>query len=100
MKILYTAAVTVTGGRNGQARSSDGAFEFKLSVPREMDGTGDLGTNPEQLFTAGYAACFQSAIIGAARRNHLDSSSSVIPAQAGTGPPRPPPFPLHLHLHL
>ncbi len=65
MNILYTAEVTVTGGRSGQARSSDGAFEVKLSVPREMGGTGDLGTNPEQLFAAGYAACFQSALMGA-----------------------------------
>ena len=64
MKILYTAEVTVTGGRNGQARSSDGALEVKLSVPREMGGTGDLGTNPEQLFAAGLAACFQPALIG------------------------------------
>jgi lipoyl-dependent peroxiredoxin len=86
MSILYTAEVTVTGGRNGQARSSDGALEVKLSVPREMGGTGEQGTNPEQLFAAGYAACFQSALMGAARRKHLDASSSVIAAKVGIGP--------------
>src|SRR5256884_9519624 len=86
MKILYTAEVTVTGGRNGQARSRDGAFEVKLRMPPEMGGTGDLGTNPEQLFAADYAACFQSALMGAARRKHLDASSSVITATVGIGP--------------
>src|SRR3989442_6478142 len=70
MKVLYTAEVTVTGGRSGMARSSDGAFEVKMSVPKEMGGSGDQGTNPEQLFAAGYAACLQSALMAAARRKH------------------------------
>ena len=70
MKVLYTAEVTVTGGRSGQARSRDGALEVKMSVPQEMGGSGGQGTNPEQLFAAGYAACFQSALMGAARRQH------------------------------
>jgi len=90
----------VTGGRNGQARSSDGAFEVKLSVPREMGGTGDLGTNPEQLFAAGYAACFQSALMGAARRKHLDASSSVITANVGIGPTGRGGFALEVELHI
>ena len=100
MNILYTAEVTVTGGRNGQARSSDGAFEVKLSVPREMGGTGDLGTNPEQLFAAGYAACFQSALMGAARRKHLDASASVITANVGIGPTGRGGFALEVELHI
>ena len=86
MKVLYTAEVTVTGGRSGMARSSDGALEVKMSVPKEMGGSGDQGTNPEQLFAAGYAACFQSALMGAARRQHLDASPSVITAKVGIGP--------------
>jgi len=100
MKILYTAEVTVTGGRNGQARSRDGAFEVKLSMPPEMGGTGDLGTNPEQLFAAGYAACFQSALMGAARRKHLDASSSVITATVGIGPTGRGGFALEVELHI
>ncbi|MEO6890386.1 MAG: organic hydroperoxide resistance protein, partial [Ktedonobacteraceae bacterium] len=56
MKILYTATATVQGGRNGQAQSSDGNLQVHLSVPKEMGGDGTQGTNPEQLFAAGYAA--------------------------------------------
>ena len=61
-KVLYTAEATATGGRDGKARASDGAFEAKLSTPREMGGAGGEGTNPEQLFAAGYAACFIGAM--------------------------------------
>src|SRR5438309_1626288 len=86
MKTLYTAEVTVTGGRNGQARSRDGAFEVKMSVPQEMGGPGGPGTNPEQLFAAGYAACFQSALMGAARREHLRAEDSQVTARVGIGP--------------
>lgn len=61
-KILYTATATATGGREGQAASSDGALAVKLSTPRELGGAGGDGTNPEQLFAAGYSACFLSAL--------------------------------------
>ena len=100
MKRLYSAEVTVTGGRNGQARSSDSALEVKLSVPREMGGTGEPGTNPEQLFAAGYAACFQSALMGAARRKQLDAGSSVITATVGLGPTGRGGFALEVELHI
>ncbi len=60
--ILYTATATATGGREGQARSSDGALAVKLSTPRELGGAGGDGTNPEQLFAAGYSACFLGAL--------------------------------------
>ena len=60
-KVLYTARATATGGRNGMARSSDGALEVRLSPPKELGGAGN-GTNPEQLFAAGYAACFIGAV--------------------------------------
>ena len=56
--ILYTATATATGGRDGQAASSDGALSVKLSTPRELGGAGGDGTNPEQLFAAVYSACF------------------------------------------
>jgi osmotically inducible protein OsmC len=100
MKILYTAEVTVTGGRNGQARSPDGAFEVKMSVPKEMGGPGGPGTNPEQLFAAVYAACFQSALMGAARRMHLDASPSVITAKVGIGPTGRGGYALEVELHI
>jgi Ohr subfamily peroxiredoxin len=61
-KILYTATATATGGREGQAASSDNALNVKLSTPRELGGSGGDGTNPEQLFAAGYSACFLGAM--------------------------------------
>jgi osmotically inducible protein OsmC len=100
MKTLYIAEVTVTGGRNGQARSRDGAFEVKMNVPQEMGGPGGPGTNPEQLFAAGYAACFQSALMGAARRKHVDASPSVVTAKVGIGPTGRGGYGLEVELHI
>ena len=61
-KVLYTAHATATGGRDGKAVSSDGVLDVKLSTPRELGGAGGEGTNPEQLFAAGYSACFIGAL--------------------------------------
>ncbi|EXF44718.1 organic hydroperoxide resistance protein [Pseudomonas sp. BAY1663] len=61
-KILYTATATATGGREGRASSSDQALDAQLSTPRELGGAGGAGTNPEQLFAAGYSACFLGAL--------------------------------------
>jgi osmotically inducible protein OsmC len=61
-KVLYTAHATATGGRTGSATTPDGALKVELSTPRELGGTGGTGTNPEQLFAAGYSACFLSAM--------------------------------------
>ena len=61
-KILYTATATATGGREGRATSSDNVLDVQLSTPRELGGAGGPGTNPEQLFAAGYSACFLSAL--------------------------------------
>ncbi len=61
-KILYTATATATGGREGRATSSDQALDVQLSTPRELGGAGGPGTNPEQLFAAGYSACFLGAL--------------------------------------
>ena len=61
-KILYTAAATAIGGRDGRALSSDGVLDVALSTPRELGGAGGPGTNPEQLFAAGYSACFLGAL--------------------------------------
>jgi lipoyl-dependent peroxiredoxin len=100
MKILYTAEVTVTGGRGGHARSSDGAFEVNLNVPKEMGGQDGQGTNPEQLFAAGFAACFQSALMTAARRKHLDASQSVVTAKVGIGPTGRGGYGLEVEMHI
>ena len=62
MGAMYTATVTVTGGREGHVKSSDGKIDLNLSMPKEIGGKGGEGTNPEQLFAAGYAACFDSAL--------------------------------------
>src|SRR5690606_14848751 len=61
-KVLYTATATATGGREGRAASSDNALDVRLSTPRELGGGGGPGTNPEQLFAAGYSACFLGAL--------------------------------------
>ncbi|MBT2773196.1 organic hydroperoxide resistance protein [Halomonas sp. ISL-60] len=60
--VVYRAHATATGGREGQAKSSDGALNVKLSTPKELGGAGGDGTNPEQLFAAGYSACFLGAL--------------------------------------
>jgi Ohr subfamily peroxiredoxin len=76
-KILYTARAHVTGGRDGHGRTSDGELEVDLRVPTEMGGAGG-GTNPEQLFAIGYAACFESALGAVARRRHLEPGEVAI----------------------
>ncbi len=86
MRILYTAEAVVEGGRRGHGRTSDGRLAVDLSVPKEMDGDGGPGTNPEQLFALGYAACFQSALLGVARGRHRDVSDSTITSHVGIGP--------------
>ena len=90
----------MTGGRQGEAQSSDGVLALKLATPKEMGGTGDAGTNPEQLFAAGYAACFQSALMVAARRQHQDASKSTIVARVGIGPAAEGAFGLDVELHV
>src|SRR6478736_10036953 len=85
-KVLYTAEPTVQGGRGGHGRTADGRLDVELSVPEDMGGQGGPGTNPEQLFAVGYAACFQSALLGVARGRQLDASDSLITATVGVGP--------------
>jgi Ohr subfamily peroxiredoxin len=85
LKILYTAEATAVGGRQGHARTSDGRVDVALDVPREMGGSGGPGTNPEQLFAVGYAACFQSALLRIAAGRKLDLSDSRITARVGIG---------------
>jgi Ohr subfamily peroxiredoxin len=77
-RVLYTAHAHVTGGReDGHGRSADGELDVRLRVPKEMGAVGG-GTNPEELFAVGYAACFESALGTVARRRHLDAGQLAI----------------------
>jgi osmotically inducible protein OsmC len=84
--VLYTAEAVVEGGRKGHGRTSDGRLDVDLSVPAAMSGDDGPGTNPEQLFALGYAACFQSALLGVARGRNLDTTGSQITSRVGIGP--------------
>jgi len=84
-KTLYTAQAHVTGGRAGHGTTSDKRLDVALSVPSEMGGSGE-GTNPEQLFAVGYAACFESALMGVARRNKVDAGDVAIDSQVSLTP--------------
>ncbi|MBO7704836.1 MAG: Ohr family peroxiredoxin, partial [Acinetobacter sp.] len=75
-KVVYTAHAKATGGRDGRATSSDGILDVKLTVPKEMGGAGG-GTNPEQLFAAGYSACFLGAMKFVANRDQLKITPDV-----------------------
>lgn len=84
--ILYTATATATGGREGQAASSDGALNVKLSTPRELGGGGGDGTNPEQLFAAGYSACFLGALkFVAGKRKITLPATTTVTGKVGIG---------------
>ncbi|WP_190821466.1 organic hydroperoxide resistance protein [Saccharopolyspora pogona] len=86
MTVLYTAEATATGaGRDGRTRSSDGVLDLDLAVPKELGGPGGAATNPEQLFAAGYAACFHSALQLVARRAKVGITDSSVTAQVGIG---------------
>ena len=84
VKPLYTAEGTATGGRDGQATSSDGVLDLALRPPVEMGGPGG-GTNPEQLFAIGYAACFQSALGVVARRAKVEVEGSTVTGRVTIG---------------
>jgi Ohr subfamily peroxiredoxin len=85
-KILYTAESVSSGdGRNGHVTSSDKQLDLDLAMPPEMGGSGQ-GTNPEQLFSAGYAACFHSALRLVARRAKANVDGSEVIARVGIGP--------------
>jgi osmotically inducible protein OsmC len=100
LQILYTAESTAVGGREGHARTSDGRLDVDLDVPSEMGGSGGPGTNPEQLFATGYAACFQSALLRIAAGKKLDLSDSRITARVGIGPSKSGGFELAAALDL
>ncbi|MGW6740451.1 organic hydroperoxide resistance protein [Streptomyces sp. NPDC055025] len=82
--VLYTAVATAENGRDGRVSSDDGKLDVVVNPPKEMGGSG-AGTNPEQLFAAGYSACFQGALGVVARREKADISGSTVTAKVGIG---------------
>lgn len=85
--VKYTTQATATGGRDGQAKTADGSFEVDLAVPKELGGSGGPGNNPEQLFAAGYAACFLGAMKHvASQEGQTVPDDTTVAATVGIGP--------------
>jgi osmotically inducible protein OsmC len=82
--VLYTAVATAEGGRDGRVATHDGTIDVVVNPPKEMGGSG-AGTNPEQLFAAGYAACFGSALGLVGRNAKVDVSDAAVTAEVGIG---------------
>jgi Ohr subfamily peroxiredoxin len=85
MDVLYTAVATARGGREGEVVSDDGVLDLSLTLPKDLGGPGGDHTNPEQLFAAGYAACFHSALKLLAGKQQVDVAGSEITARVGFG---------------
>jgi osmotically inducible protein OsmC len=83
----YIASATAQGARAGHVRSDNGRLDLDLSVPEEFGGDGGAGTNPEELFAAGYAACFQGALAVAGSKREIDTSGSEVTARVHLTPP-------------
>jgi Ohr subfamily peroxiredoxin len=83
--VLYTAVATARGGREGEVVSDDGVLDLMLARPKELGGPGGDFTNPEQLFAAGYSACFHSALMRVAGQDKVDVEGSSITAHVGLG---------------
>ncbi|MFJ8542036.1 organic hydroperoxide resistance protein [Streptomyces sp. NPDC093586] len=83
-EVLYTAVATAENGRDGRVATDDGKLDVVVNPPKEMGGSG-AGTNPEQLFAAGYSACFQGALAVVARQEGADVSGSTVTAKVGIG---------------
>ncbi len=84
-KIMYVAEATAHGGREGYVTSQDGHLDLRVALPPALGGDGN-GTNPEQLFAAGYSACFHNALMLVGRRRGYDLSGSTVSAKVGIGP--------------
>jgi Ohr subfamily peroxiredoxin len=87
VKVLYRTTAQATGGRDGHAATADGSFDVKLATPKELGGAGGVGNNPEQLFAAGYAACFLGAMkFVASQGGPKVPSDTSVTATVGIGP--------------
>ena len=99
-RVLYTAEATVTGGRaDGHGRTNDGKLEVNLRLPKEMGGDG-AGTNPEQLFAVGFAACFEGAIGAVGRRERAEVGDVSIDSRVSLHPTEERGFKLSAELHV
>lgn len=98
-KIVYTASATVHGGREGHVKSSDGLLDLDLRLPKEMGGAGG-GSNPEQLFAAGYAACFEGATRFVAGQRKIALKDVSVTAEVGIGPREPTGFGIAVKLQV
>ncbi|TWR28153.1 organic hydroperoxide resistance protein [Mucilaginibacter achroorhodeus] len=85
MKTLYTAEATATGGRNGHVKSSNGVLDLEVRMPKALGGTSDDHTNPEQLFAAGYAACFDSALNLVIKQEQVSTGGTTVTAKVSIG---------------
>jgi Ohr subfamily peroxiredoxin len=85
MKSMYTAVATATGGRNGQVKSDNGVLDLKVRAPKAMGGANDDYSNPEQLFAAGYAACFDSALNHTIRLEKVKTGETSVTAKVSIG---------------
>lgn len=86
MKAIYTAVATAKGGRNGHVQSDNGVLDLQVRAPKAMGGANDDYTNPEQIFAAGYAACFDSALNLVARQQKIRTGETSITAKVSIGP--------------
>jgi Ohr subfamily peroxiredoxin len=87
VNVLYTTSATATGGRDGHAKTADGALDVSLSTPKELGGAGGPGNNPEQLFAAGYSACFLGAMkFVASQGGPKVPAATTVTATVGIGP--------------
>ena len=99
MPALYTAVATAKGGREGHVRSSDGILDVDLRIPKSMGGPGGEATNPEQLFAAGYSACFESALAFVARRDKVTLKDVSLTAHVTLNKTGDSQFDLTVELH-
>lgn len=85
MKPLYTAVATATGGRNGHVKSDNGILDFQVRMPKGLGGADDDHTNPEQLFAAGYSACFDSALNLVIKKSRIETGETSVTAKVTIG---------------
>lgn len=100
MKILYETEATATGGREGSVQSADGRLDLSLALPKELGGPGGPGTNPEQLFAAGFAGCFDNAMLLVARQMNLSTTGSRVTAKVSLGMPQAMRFAMEVELRV
>lgn len=100
MKVMYTAAATADSGRNGRVKSDNGVLDLEIRMPKALGGINDDYTNPEQLFAAGYAACFDSALNLIIKQEKVQTGATSVTAQISIGQMENEGFGLAAELHV